>query len=240
MWAPMYAAKVAGPRPSAAEPYANAAKTNHHRPAPRGRVPAPSDPGRHARGDRRQPDHRRGLRQSGRGLPDARRPSRRGSDQPDRLRPRLGPLCLPRRPEGPGPPATERELRVLKTYLEASLLDDDAPSAPGTGLAAVRQDHLELQRRRRAAEAQMGSSTPGANVEAARPARHRPSPPRPGDPDRSQELSSRTGWSWTRLFRRYDDYELALVRLEDQQREAKPMTDPRKPARSQREGALTR
>lgn len=93
--------------------------------------------------------------------------------------------------------ATERELRVLKTYLELSLLEDEAPQ---TGLAAARHEHLELRRRRRADD--------------RREARGRRARPRPGDPDRSAELSARSGWSWTRLFRRYDEYELALRRLE--------------------------
>jgi hypothetical protein len=101
--------------------------------------------------------------------------------------------------------ATQRELRVLATHLEASLLEDEAPHA---GLAAARYEHLELQRRREDTEAE---------------ARHRRARPqsqagqrraRPGDPDRSAELGGRHGWSWTRLFRRYDEYELALERLE--------------------------
>jgi hypothetical protein len=37
---------------------------------------------------------------------------------------------------------------------------------------------------------------------------------RPGDPDRSRELRGREGWSWLRPFRRLDDYERALERLE--------------------------
>jgi hypothetical protein len=41
--------------------------------------------------------------------------------------------------------ATERELRVLRAYLEASLLEEDAPQAD---LAAARREHVELRRRR--------------------------------------------------------------------------------------------
>lgn len=93
--------------------------------------------------------------------------------------------------------ATERELRVLRTYLELSLLEDESPQ---TGLAAARHEHLELQRRRRE----------GARRQDGK----RRSRARPGDPDRSAELGPRSGWSWTRLFRRYDDFELALQRLE--------------------------
>jgi hypothetical protein len=104
--------------------------------------------------------------------------------------------------------ATERELRVLTTHLEASLLEDEAPQA---GLAAARHDHLELRRRREDTEAQ-------PRQRRARPeAQARQRRARPGDPDRSAELGGRHGWSWTRLFRRYDEYELALERLEAQE-----------------------
>jgi hypothetical protein len=37
---------------------------------------------------------------------------------------------------------------------------------------------------------------------------------RPGDPDRSKELATRHGWSWLRPFRRLDEYERALARVE--------------------------
>jgi hypothetical protein len=33
-----------------------------------------------------------------------------------------------------------------------------------------------------------------------------------GERDRSAELSERSGWSWLRPFRSYDEYEDALVR----------------------------
>ena len=38
--------------------------------------------------------------------------------------------------------------------------------------------------------------------------------PRPGDPDRSRELRARPGWAWMRVFRRYDEYQRALGRLD--------------------------
>jgi hypothetical protein len=86
--------------------------------------------------------------------------------------------------------ATARELLVLKTHLEASLLEDDAP-APD--LSAAVAEHRDLLARR---EQQRRS--------------------RPGDPDRSRELSATPGWAWTRLVRRYDDYERALRLLESE------------------------
>ena len=92
-------------------------------------------------------------------------------------------------------PATARELLVLRTHLEASLLDEDAPVAELAGAIA---EHRELVARR--------EETRGG--EEAR--RTRPTSPRPGDRDRSKELRARPGWSWMRLVRRYDEYQWAL------------------------------
>ena len=39
---------------------------------------------------------------------------------------------------------------------------------------------------------------------------------RPGDPDRTEELRDRPGWSWLRPFKRLDEYERALARVEAQ------------------------
>jgi hypothetical protein len=96
--------------------------------------------------------------------------------------------------------ATERELLVLKAYLEASLLAEDAPDAD---LAAARGEHLELVRRRQA------EAHATVRAQAA---------PRTGDPDRSTELleRERSGWAWARLFRRNDEYERVLAHLESQ------------------------
>lgn len=80
--------------------------------------------------------------------------------------------------------ATERELRVLRTLLEASLLDEDVT---GGELEAAVVEHRQLLARRRQ--------------------------PRPGDPDRSGELCGKPGWAWLRPFRRYDEYEGALERV---------------------------
>jgi hypothetical protein len=147
--------------------------------------------------------------------------------------------------------ATERELRVLKTYLEASLLEDELPR---TGLAGARREHLELRRRREqtaARDARRASDEARERRRRAREAararatvrarRHESSRARPGDPDRSRELGPRPGWSWTRLFRRYDEYELALRRLET---ESTRTADPARAAEAawdtERDLALTR
>lgn len=79
----------------------------------------------------------------------------------------------------------ERELRILRLQLEASLLDDEHADE---SLSGAMRDHRELLARE-------------------------PLSRRPGDPDRAAELRGRAGWAWSRLFRRYDDYEAALVHL---------------------------
>lgn len=80
-------------------------------------------------------------------------------------------------------PATARELLILKTHLEASLLSEEMPRSE---LGEVVAEHRALKRRRRE---------------------------RPGDLDRSRELRKRPGWAWTRIVRRYDEYEWALEQV---------------------------
>ncbi len=98
-------------------------------------------------------------------------------------------------------PATARELLVLRSHLEASLLEEDAPQAD---LASAIQAHRELVGRRPA-------ETPPSRRHAED---LRPSRVRPGDPDRSRELRSQPGWRWMRLVRRYDEYQWALQQIE--------------------------
>jgi hypothetical protein len=106
--------------------------------------------------------------------------------------------------------ATERELLILRSHLEASLLEEAAAPPP---LAAAIADHEDLQRRRARREAERRARR-DAERRARRDAERRVRP-RPGDPDRSRELRRAGGWAWTRLFRRLDDYEGALRRLEE-------------------------
>ena len=84
-------------------------------------------------------------------------------------------------------PATERELTTLRTMLEASLASD-APD--GTTLGKAIADHRELAGR---------APHPKADT---------------GERNRTPELRKRHGWAWTRLFRRYEDYEAAMAGLE--------------------------
>ena len=87
---------------------------------------------------------------------------------------------------------------MLRTHLEASLLEEDIPAAELTAAAA---DHQRLRARR---------------ADRERPGRERPGRERPGDPDRSRELSARPGWAWTRIVRTRDDYERVLQRLDEE------------------------
>jgi hypothetical protein len=91
--------------------------------------------------------------------------------------------------------ASDRELLILTTHLEASLLDDDGPAPNLSGAMA---DHRELLARRAAR---------GEPLSARE---------KPGDPYRSRELRKRPGWAWMRVMRRYDEYERALARLESE------------------------
>jgi hypothetical protein len=83
--------------------------------------------------------------------------------------------------------ATDRELLVLRSHLEASLLQDEGP-APNLGDAIAHHRALVEQR---------------DHVQ-------------PGDPDRSRELRSRPGWRWMRVTRSYDEYERLLDVLESE------------------------
>ncbi|HEY2770233.1 MAG TPA: hypothetical protein VGI87_06680 [Solirubrobacteraceae bacterium] len=99
--------------------------------------------------------------------------------------------------------ATRRELLVLSSHLEASLLEEEGPSPE---LATAITEHKKLMAERPAAAA----------CEDRKDREHhtRATSARPGDPDRSKELRTRPGWSWLRIFRRYDDYQRALDLLD--------------------------
>jgi hypothetical protein len=96
----------------------------------------------------------------------------------------------PRRPR----PATERELRTLRTMLEASIALDD----PG---------YTEL-----------------SDAIAEHKAAKRPQPRDAGEPrdtgerNRAAELRDSEGWAWTRPFRRVDDLELVMREVKAMER----------------------
>src|SRR3954462_1394240 len=83
-------------------------------------------------------------------------------------------------------PASDREVRTLRAMLEASLMYADEVSELATA-AAEHQALVDAQPKR------------------ARRRELRPT----GETSRLHELAGRTGWSWLRVFRRYDDYTAA-------------------------------
>jgi hypothetical protein len=93
--------------------------------------------------------------------------------------------------------ATERELRTLRVMLEASLWDDE----PRTEFERAVRDAQAASARR----AERGRNGRGRNGHGDT-----------GEHDRSGELRRRPGWAWLRIFRRYDDFEDALRRAEEQ------------------------
>ena len=103
---------------------------------------------------------------------------------------------------GSGPrPASDRELRTLRTMLEASIaIDSGGESELGRAIA-----EFEASRER---------------TEAARePASPRRPPLKTGELDRTEELRRRPGWAWLRPYRRLDEYEQALAELRAMERE---------------------
>jgi hypothetical protein len=119
--------------------------------------------------------------------------------------------------------ATKREVHTLKTMLQASLVHDE--SVRGELSEAVAE--LQAIKARRAEEA----TDPDKDAPAERVAANGavPAPlesangherPDTGERDRSDELGRRQGWAWLKVFRRYDEYEAALERLERAEREA--------------------
>ncbi len=103
--------------------------------------------------------------------------------------------------------ATDRELLILSTHLEASLLEHAGP-APDLAAAVAEHEALVDLRQERARREPRSRGAIRRQAEAK---------PRPGDADRSRELRNREGWAWTRVVRRYDDYERALRRLDSEQ-----------------------
>ena len=85
--------------------------------------------------------------------------------------------------------ASRREIRALRSYLEFSLLEDDT-RLEGDGSLAEAARGIRAERRRWAS--------------------------RPGDPDRTAELRSRSRWSWLRPTRSYDVYPATVAAAGEQ------------------------
>jgi hypothetical protein len=92
-------------------------------------------------------------------------------------------------------PATQRELRTLRSMLEASLMYGESD------LAAAAAEHRGLLAR-----------APEPEAEPRREKRDT------GERSRLKELAGRPGWSWLRVFRRYDDFQAALAQVESEEK----------------------
>jgi hypothetical protein len=98
-------------------------------------------------------------------------------------------------------PATEREVRTLTAMLEASIALDH--QVEGDLAHAIAEHRATVERR----------------------PRPRRAPLETGERDRSRELRGREGWAWLRPLRRLDEYEVALLELEqveDARRDREP------------------
>ena len=98
--------------------------------------------------------------------------------------------------------ATRRELLILESHLEASLLEEEGPTP---GLAEALAEHHELLAQRNSRARRDAHNERNRRVEPE----EWPAP----DIDRQAELHRAPGWSWLTAFRRYDDYERALARV---------------------------
>ena len=153
----------------------------------------------------RQRDHRRRLLDRRRGLPDAGRPPRRRPDQPglfakawDRFAFRDSPA-----PGAPAAPPSASSL-ILRAHLRGQPAGRGAPG-PAPATRGRRRPST-----RRSSPAAAASTTASRRPIRRQAKRSRRSEPRPGDPSRARELRGRRGWAWSRVVRRYDDYERVL------------------------------
>ena len=99
-------------------------------------------------------------------------------------------------------PATVREVTTLRSMLEASLMWG------GSELETAAAEHQSLVARRKPE-----SRKPKADT---------------GERSRLKELGGKPGWSWLRVFRRYDDFQAALAQVESEEK-AKQHADEREP-----------
>jgi len=93
-------------------------------------------------------------------------------------------------------PATRREVTILRSHLEASLLADD-----NVDLKTAIREHRDLL-----------AARPQERV--AQEQTRRRVGPRPGDDYRGAQMRSPGGWSWLRPFRRLDEYEAAIAAVQ--------------------------
>ena len=103
--------------------------------------------------------------------------------------------------------ATRREVRVLRTYLEMSLLNEDTRGASLSEIASG----IRAERRAAAERAAWRGGGEPLEAESATQPTHRP-----GDPFRAPELRARRRWSWLRPTQRLDVFEATMAAAEEQ------------------------
>jgi hypothetical protein len=109
--------------------------------------------------------------------------------------------------------ATRTELVTLRAHIEASMLAEE-----NVDLSRALTEHDRLRRDRADRDRQEAlAASPHEASSAGTPGP--PAPVRPGDPDRSAELSRHPGWRWLRIMRSYDEYEQVLAELDSPQAE---------------------
>jgi hypothetical protein len=97
-------------------------------------------------------------------------------------------------------PASEREVRTLRSMLEASLMYAEEAGE----LATAAAEHRALLDAR----------------PKPQPKPHRRDRRPTGETSRLGELRDRAGWSWLRVFRRYDEYSAALAQIDSEEKAA--------------------
>ncbi len=96
--------------------------------------------------------------------------------------------------------ATPSELATLRAHIESSLLADEE-----VDLVAAMTEHHQLIAERQLREPTVAPVPEPVTAERVRP----------GDPDRSHELSRRHGWRWLRIMRSFDEFEEAMAQLHE-------------------------
>jgi len=139
-------------------------------------------------------------------------------------------------------PASERELRTLRSMLETSI---ELEAEPAVFLDAAIAAHKASEARSRAVSPASETRPSARGERDLAPGRDsgerdlvpgRDSGDRDlapgrdsGDRDRTEELSRRHGWAWLRPVQRYDDYERMLQALDEMAREAGSEPEPAEP-----------
>ena len=111
--------------------------------------------------------------------------------------------------------ATRRELRTLRSLLEARLSGDEGtePGSMAEAAAQIRSERAAIAEREALANDSVELPTPLQPDESLIRVRRRPDT---GERHRAHELRDRLHWSWMRPARRYEEYRDLLAAAEEQ------------------------